>query len=286
MADPDGLLAEEAILGALQARGFEVVSFDDRIAFRFFYESRYRSHWDRGDLADLVVVVGDEESGLHEVPYDVLQAGRRLSFQLGDLFPKLSRSVVGALDRSDLDALYAVQAREPPAHRLGEAQTEAFVLRHLFRFAPETIRLTSDLLRFLLQRHYRRLRLPPTLERHVIRKLRKDPVFDRWPLAQIVPDREAFFAFLQERWPIFLDRQSSGAVAVHESTQRYGLAFHGPAELPFDHPTCGSTSTTCSWKVPSGRFRIPAGMQWRIRGRWPVSRSTRRRIAGAGSTGC
>ena len=236
VADPDGLVAAEAILGALQARGFEVVSFEDRIAFRFFYESRYRSHRDRGDLADLVVVVGDEESGLHEVPYDVLQAGRRLSFQLGDLFPKLSRSVVGALDRSDLDALYAVQAREPPAHRLGEAHTEAFVLRHLFRFAPETIRLTSDLLRFLLRRHYRRLRLPPTLERHVIRELRKDPVFDRWPLAQIVPDREAFFAFLQERWPIFLDQETSGAVAMHESTERYGLAFRGPAELPFDHP--------------------------------------------------
>ena len=236
VADPDGLLLEESILEALQARGFELVSFEDRIAFRFFYESRYRSHWDRGDLADLVVVVGDEESGLHEIPYDVLQAGRRLSFQLGDLFPKLSRSVVGALDRSDLDALYAVQAREPPARRLGEAQTEAFVLRHLFRFAPETIRLTPDLLRFLLRRHYRRLRLPETLEHRLIRELRKDPVFDQWPLAQIVPDREAFFAFLQERWPIFLDRQTSGAVAVHESTERYGLAFRGPAEIPFDHP--------------------------------------------------
>ena len=181
-------------------------------------------------------MVGDEESGVHEVPYDVLQAGRRLSFQLVDLFPKLSRSVVGALDRSDLDALYAVQAQEPPARSLGEAQTEAFVLRHLFRFAPETIRLTSDLLRFLLRRHYRRLRLPKTLEHRLIRELRKDPVFDQWPLAQIVPDREAFFAFLQERWPIFLDRQTSGAVAVHESTEQYGLAFRGPAELPFDHP--------------------------------------------------
>jgi len=236
VADLDGLLLEEAILETLQARGFELVSFEDRIAFRFFYESRYRSHRDRGDLADLVVVVGDEESCLHEVPYDVLQAGRQLSFQLGDLFPKLSGSVVNALDRGDLDALYTAQAREPPARRLGEAQTEMFVLRHLFQFAPETIRLASDLLRFLLRRHYRRLRLPGTLEHRLIRELRKDPVFKQWPLAQIVPDREAFFAFLQERWPIFLDRQTSGSVAVHESTERYGLAFHGPAELPFDHP--------------------------------------------------
>ena len=236
VADPDGLLLEATILETLQARGFELVSFEDRIAFRFFYESRYRSHRDRGDLADLVVAVRGDASDLHSVPYDVLQAARRLSFQLGDLFPKLSGSVVNALDRSDLDALYTAQGREPPAHRLGEAQTEAFVLRHLFRFAPETIRLASDLLRFLLRRHYRRLRVPPTLERRLIRDLRKDPVFEQWPLAQIVPDREAFFAFLQERWPVFVDRQTSGSVAMHESPERYGLAFHGPAEIPFDHP--------------------------------------------------
>ena len=107
---------------------------------------------------------------------------------------------------------------------------------HLFRFTPETIKAASDLLRFLLRRHYRRLRLPRTLEHRLIRELRKDPVFEQWPLAQIVPNREAFFAFLQERWPVFLDRQTSGSVAVHESTERYGLAFRGPAELPFDHP--------------------------------------------------
>ena len=236
VADPDRLLLEEAILETRQARGFELVSFDDRIAFRFFYESRYRSHWDRGDLADLVVAVRGDASDLRAVPYDVLQASRQLSFQLGDLFPKLSGTVVNALDRSDLDALYEAQARKPPARRLGEAQTEIFVLRHLFRFAPETIRLASDLLRFLLRRHYCRLRLPRTLEHRLIRELRKDPVFEPWPLAQIVPDREAFFVFLQERWPIFLDGRTSGSVAVHEAAHRYGLAFDGPAELPFDHP--------------------------------------------------
>ena len=236
VADPDGLLAEEGILGALQARGFEVVSFEDRIAFRFFYESRYRSHRDRGDLADLVVVVGGEESGLHEVPYDVLQAGRRLSFQLGDLFPKLSRAVVGTLDRGDFDALHTTLAREPPARPLGASQTREFLLRHVFGIAPETIRKAPDLLRFLLRRHYGRRRLPPDLERHLVQALQQDRVFAQWPLARIVPDREAFFAFLQERWPIFLDRPASESVALRDTAADYGLAFSGPARIPFDHP--------------------------------------------------
>ena len=234
-ADPDGLLLEESILGALRARGFELVSFEDHIAFRFFYESRYRSHRDRGGPKDLVVAVR-RESDLHTFPHDVLQAGRRLSFHLGDLFPKLSRLVVGSLDRRDLDALYAAQAQDPPARPLGELQTQALVLRRVFGIVAETIRQAADLLRFLLRRHYRRLRLPTDLELRVIRELRQDPVFAQWPLARILPDREAFFAFLQERWPIFVDRQTSGSVTVRESSEDYGLEFPGPARIPFDHP--------------------------------------------------
>ena len=235
-ADPDGLLLEAGILAALRSRGFEVISFEDRVAFRFFYESRYRSRRDGGRVADLVVAVRDEESNLDAVPFDVLQAGRRLSFSLGDLFPDLSRAVVGTLDHGDLDALHAALAQEPPARPLGASQTREFLLRHVFGIAPETIRQAPNLLRFLLRRHYGRRRLPPDLERHLVQVLQQDPVFEQWPLAQIVPDREAFFAFLQERWPIFVDRQTSGSVAVHESTERYGFAFRGPAELPFDHP--------------------------------------------------
>ncbi len=109
------------------------------------------------------------------------------------------------------------------------------MLRHVFGVAPETIRQSSDLLRFLLRLHYSRLRLPTNLERRVIQELHKDPVFAPWPLPQIVPDREAFLAFLQERWPIFIDREASRPVAVREGPERYGLAFHGPAEIPFEH---------------------------------------------------
>ena len=234
-ADPDGLFLEAGILEALRSRGFEVTSFEDCVAFRFFYETRYRSPRDRGDLADLVVVLRGEESILRAMPYDVLHAGRRLSFSLGDLFPNLSHAVVGTLDRGDLDILHAAQAREPPARPLGDSQTRGFVLRRVFGVAPETIRQASDLLRFLLRLHYGRLRLPTDLEREVVRVLRQDPVFAQWPLAQLVPDREAFFAFLQERWPVFLDTPASASVAARETVEDYGLEFPGPARIPFDH---------------------------------------------------
>ena len=55
VADPDGLLIEEGILNAIRARGFEVIPFDDPVAFRFAYESQYRQRWDRGEDTELVV---------------------------------------------------------------------------------------------------------------------------------------------------------------------------------------------------------------------------------------
>lgn len=233
--DPDGLLAEAGMVEALRARGFEVVPVADRVAFRYFYESRHRSRRDPGEFADVVAVFTATRHE-HAVPYDVWRAARKLSFSLADLFPKLSWPVVRALDRSDFDALYAAQAQEPPARPLGESRTRRFVLRHVFGFAPETIKQAPDLLRILLRLHYRRLRLPWHLEHHLVGTLRRMPVFRPWPLAQIVPDRGAFFVFLQERWPIFLDRLTSGPAAVRETRPGWAPAFSGPAELPFDHP--------------------------------------------------
>ena len=235
VGDPDGLLGEAGMVEALRARGFEVVAVPDRVAFRYFYESRYRSRRNRGDLADVVAVF---TAARYEpvVPYDLLQASRRLSFSLDALFPKLSWAVVEGMNPSDLDALYAAQAQEPPRRPLDPFRTRKFVLRHVFGITPETIRQASDLLGVLLRLHYRRLRLTWDMERHLVGALQRKPAFRAWPLPQIVPDPDAFFAFLHERWPIFLDRLTSGPAAVREMRPAWAPAYSGPAELPFDHP--------------------------------------------------
>ena len=49
-------LLEQGILEELEARGFEPIPFEDRSAYRFAYESHYRSRWVRDALTDLVVV--------------------------------------------------------------------------------------------------------------------------------------------------------------------------------------------------------------------------------------
>ncbi|MCX6569828.1 MAG: BREX-3 system phosphatase PglZ [Candidatus Aminicenantes bacterium] len=235
VADPDGLLLEEGILEGIHERGFELIPFDDPISFRYAYESKFRSRWDRGEHTDLVVVLRSQASDLSGLPYDLLQAGRKLSFSLGDIFPNLSYSVVTALDRGDLDALYEAQRRYAPG-QLGDNATKEFVLRHVFEIAPELIKQPSDLLRVLLRRHYRSQRIPTMLDERFIQLLRQSNIFDDWPLETLISDRESFFAFLQERWMIFLDREAAkGEPGVREGGKPYGLTIEGPVDLPFDH---------------------------------------------------
>ena len=53
VADPDGLLLEEGILKGVRERGFELIPFEDHIAFRYAYESKFRSRWDRASTRTL-----------------------------------------------------------------------------------------------------------------------------------------------------------------------------------------------------------------------------------------
>ena len=204
-ADPDGLLLEEALLEAIQGRGFDLISFDDPVAFRFAYESGYRSRWDGGTGTEREVVLRTERHDFGALPHDLLEVGRRLSFGLGELFPGLSYPVVASLDRSDFDALYQAHAQRRP-EGLGDDATKDFVLLHVFDIAPEVIKHPPDLLRVLLRRHYRGQLVPRLLDGRLVQVLRQNGAFESWPLETIVPDREAFFRFLQERWPLFLDR--------------------------------------------------------------------------------
>ena len=235
VADPDGLLFEEALLEDIRERGFEVVPFDDPVAFRFAYETRFRVRRDRGDDGGLVVVLREQGHDLNTLPHDLLQIGRQLSLGLGELFPALSYPVVASLDRSSLDALYAAQERHKP-DRLGENATKDFALSHVFQLDPALIKDLHGLLRILLRRHYRGQRVPRILDDRLVEVLRHSKPFAEWPLEAIVPDRQAFFSFLQERWPLFLDglaRDSNETLG--DKNEPYDLRFDGPTAIPFDH---------------------------------------------------
>jgi hypothetical protein len=235
VADPDALLIDEGVLQGIREKGFDLITFDDHAAFRYAYESKYRVHWDRNELTDLVVVLRAQMQDLRSLPFDLLQTARKLSFNIGDLFPQLSYPVVDALDRGSFDALYDAVKRHNPGN-LGDNGTKDFILLHVFEIAPHLLKQPADLLRVLLRRHYRDQRIPPLIEGRFIHVLRDSGCFDGWPLEQIVSDKVTFCSFLQERWPGFLERLA-GQTGEHLETPTgdYGLSIPGPAELPFGH---------------------------------------------------
>lgn len=235
VADPDGLLAEEGVIQALQKAGFEIAPFEDSVAFRFIYESKYRPRWVRGEFTGLVITVQAPAPDLRQLPYDLLRAGRRLAFSLADLFPNLSYPVVAELDRGDLDALYEAQLRYHPG-KLGNNATKDFILRHVCGIETGLVKEPEDLLHLLLRRHYRGQRMPRVLADRLSQMLRAGGRFGDWPLEEIVSNREAFFGFLQERWRPFLDRFAQGEGFGREvNPVAYCLAYPGPVELPFEH---------------------------------------------------
>jgi len=233
VADPDSLLTEAKLFATLHQRGFDLIEFDDPIEFRYAYESNYRSLWDRGKYTDLVVILRLQNSELSCLPYDLLQAGRKMSFNLGDLFSNLSYPVIEQLDRSMLDALYDAQKKNP-SDRMGDNASKDFILRHVYGIPMDMISDDIKLLRTLLSLHYSKTQMPPVFSERLVQILSEKSFFQTWDLKEIVPNDKAFFAFLQERWPIFLDRLGKSD-QIEEKPFEYGLKYNGPKFLPFDH---------------------------------------------------
>jgi hypothetical protein len=238
VSDPDELLTEESVVDELRRRGFELIPFEDHVAFRYAYESHYRAAWDAGTATNLVVVLRTASSEVDRLPFDLLATARRhdriLHFSLAELFPRLVPAVVRTLERSEFDALYA--ACEELDGPLGDNATRDFILGQVFDVYPSKLKTPEVLLRWLLDRHHRQRRYPEALDERVLAVLRKLPQWREWPLEQLLRDRSAFLQFLQERWPLFLERQrSTGAPGVTEPPDApYGLVVSGPVELPFE----------------------------------------------------
>ena len=203
VADPDGLLTEEGMLTAIKDRGFDLIPFDDPIAFRYAYESQYRRKWDTGQTTDLVVVLRSAESQLDKLPFDLLKAGRQLPLALHQFFPKLNYKVIAGLDREYLDDVDEAYQKHD-GNQLTERETKEFVLMHCFGMVPKLIKTPVQLLKELLSLHSRKVLLPDFLEEHLLESLTKEATFAHWPLADILTSREKFLRFLQDEWKLFL----------------------------------------------------------------------------------
>ena len=226
--DPDSLLSDEKLNLDIRSKGFEIIPFDDTIAFRLVHESKYRERIDRGVEIDLMILVQSTELEQHSIPFDVSVKCKKVSIQGSDVLHQLSPTVVSELGAQYYDEIEeAISQHQPP--QLGEKDTREFILKHVFDVDVKTINDIDKLLRFLVQYHYRGKKLPSVLEEYLLDFLNGKPLWQDWSLDILVQSDSAFYAFLQERWPAFLERLSG---KIDES--KYDLQYPGPLILPFD----------------------------------------------------
>lgn len=137
--DPDGLLLDEKISAKLTEKKIEMHEYEDPVAFRYLYESRFRMGLSNKSLHLLVRVA---DNSLEHLPFDILQLGKRLKFSLSSLFPKMSAPIIKHLENAELDALYKVYNQYLGS--ISDNETCDFILRRVFKVAYDTINSEAD----------------------------------------------------------------------------------------------------------------------------------------------
>ncbi len=232
VADPDGLLLDDTVAGALIQAGFDVVLYRDPIDFRFYYESRHRNRWDNGQHSSLVVSATAQQYDLGTIPHDILTLARMnhrvFEVSLPQLFPNLSCDVLTDIDRSDLDAVWQFTAANQGS-LLGQGQTRDLLLRAAFKLSAEMVATPTDLLTQLIRLHQNERIVPTSLATRFAEALLNREVFHGWPIVDLVVSSDRFYTFLQERWPRYLQTLGA-ALDVGE------VAVSGPERVDFAAP--------------------------------------------------
>ena len=232
-ADPDDVLLDEPVLSNLRDRGFEVLPFEDSVAFRTEYEERYRSAWEAGETPPArALILHLRNTEVDDLPWDYLRSSRRASLGLADIFPKLSYSVVRQIGSEHFESLFEAQGQHLP-QPLGDGATKDFVLTHIFRISPYLIFRPEDLWRELLRLYYRSDGLPSILAKHVATVLAAQPAFAGLPIDELFSSKSFLLRVMQSAWDRFLGQQ--GVTGLRSANPN--LSDYTPvASIPFEHP--------------------------------------------------
>lgn len=231
VADPDGLLLDEGLLAAIRRHGFDLIHYEDAVAFRYVYETEYRRHWDSGEGTDLVILLHAVPRRLDDLPYDLLQSGRRLTFSLNDLFPTLSYPVLAELDPVHLDALYTAYQRYG-GPELGDRATMQFVLRYAYGLDLTAAATPAGLLKLLFSLHTSGEQLRSRFRDLLLEILSSDRYPAGWDVKAWLQSAPTFLSFLQEQWRAYVKTLPSTATAEARSA----AVYETEVTVPFDEP--------------------------------------------------
>ena len=220
--DLDGLFRSDRVSRLLTERGASIVLFDDPLMFRYFYEVEMRPRLESGERCCYVLVLAGHPEGFRRLPADIYQASRRIEVALGDVFPKLTKSVLRELEPTVISKLWE-KRDQIPHHILSERETADLVLRLGYRIEPSLIENFRDIIRHLIELHFNGQRLSESVS------LRFDQICRNIPglpnnILELIREPARFWEFLQKEWAIWLRGEDAMKDLPH---QRVPFADNG-----------------------------------------------------------
>lgn len=206
--DPDNLCFEPTVLDLFEQAGAVFFSENDPMALRL----RYEEWLSDGDRNALIIRVVD---GYPAIPYDIDSSATRLDFDITEVIPQLDTLVLRALTPQNYDQLLDV-VKIYRVGKLNHFDSLDFVLRHIYKIAPEIIQTETDLVRLLIRKHYLGIEMPEMFENRLVETLGARENFRLWDFNKILPNRTEFFEFLQSQWLLYL-QQKVGADNVEDN---------------------------------------------------------------------
>ncbi len=204
--DPDGLLFEPKISSALQTKNTILFDDEDPLALRLAYEA-----WRKLARKNSFVIRLDQKAELF-IPYDIQAESRQIDFHLSEFFQDIDLSALRLLPASLFQSVMDAIKLFTPG-KLSQQSSLDFLLRHIYRIAPETIQTNTDLVRLLIRKHYVGIEMPTQIEDRLIHLLTLTPKFKCWDFNTLVPNRSTFFDFLQQQWEMYLQSESLNTIA-------------------------------------------------------------------------
>ena len=223
VSDPDGLLADETLLAALNERGFTLLTESEPILLRNRIESL--KPW---QVEKPVIVI--TSAALESLPYDLWQSGHRLQLSLHETYPNLAYPLVQALTPYQRARL---KDCPPPQVRLGQQLSAEYILRHVFNLSLEHLDRPSSLVAWLDEYHNGLAPLPTELLKILLVQLGKFPVYTDWPLQELLEERTAFNEFLQTQWSQFVNK----SLGDWSATSHYSVKPAATMLLSFEKDT-------------------------------------------------
>ena len=197
--DPDRLCFEPYVTDKLEAAGVTLFTEYDPIALRMCYEE-----WLESDSITPFIIRLDD--GSSSVPFDIEVDAIKLDFHISEIISNIDTSVLREINPKYYQQLINV-IRLYRIGRLNKEDSLDFVLRHIYKIAPEIIQTEVDLVRLLIRKHYLGIEMPIMIENRLIYLLGLQSQFNAWNFSKLLPNRTEFFDFLQNQWQLYLFNQ-------------------------------------------------------------------------------